>query len=453
MQNYHRQYSIILITFFLLLGLFLPEVSIAQRKKHGEKDTLQAANNDYFKENYMRAEDYVYKPNIKTVLLYRDGFVLTAPIINLNTSEKLILSFDDLDGDYKRMRYTFIHCDAYWTPSDLQPNEYLNAFMEDDITEYKFSFNTLQKYTHYSLSIPNERMNPGLSGNYLLKVYMEDEPDNLILTRRFTIADPKVTITAIVNKPTIVEYRNYKQEVDFSIDKTGYTVNDPYKNLKVIVQQNGRWDNAILNLKPLYINGDQLDYNYEDQNVFSGGNIFREFDIKGMNFYSEFIAKIFKEDDGYHVYLKAEEKKTYKVFASRKDINGRMFIRSDDNINDADIESEYVHVHFFLKYDAPVVDGGIYICGALTDWRFSDDAKMKYNYELKGYEANLYLKQGYYNYQYIFLENGSKVGDETVIEGSHYETDNEYTIYVYHREQGKIFDVLVGFKQFNTFSK
>ncbi|MEI6852995.1 MAG: hypothetical protein WCL06_09135, partial [Bacteroidota bacterium] len=182
-------------------------------------------------------------------------------------------------------------------------------------------------------------------------------------------------------------------------------------------------------------------------------NIFREFDIKGMNFYSEFIAKIFKEDDGYNVYLKAEEKKTYKVFASRKDINGRMFIKSDDNINDVDIESEYVHVHFFLKYDSPMVDGGLYICGALTDWRFSDDAKMKYNYDLKGYEANLYLKQGYYNYQYVFLENGSKVGDETLIEGSHYETDNEYTIYVYHREQGKVYDVLVGYKQFNTFSK
>ena len=449
--NCFRSYFIISILLFAVV--FLPETSLAQHKKHFGKDSVQVGSTDYFKENYMRAEDYIYKPNIKTVLFYREGFALTAPILNLNSTEKLILSFDDLDGDTKRMKYTFIHCDAYWTPSDLQPNEYLNGFYEDDVTDYKFSFNTLQKYTHYSITLPTERMQPTLSGNYLLKVYMEDEPDNLILTRRMMIADNKVNITATVKIPTVVEYRNYRQEVDFSIDKSGYTVNDPYKNLKVIVQQNGRWDNAILNLKPLYINGDKLDYDYEDQNVFTGGNIFREFDIKGMNFYSEFIAKIFKEDDGYNVYLKAEEKKTYKVFASRKDINGRMFIKSDDNINDVDIESEYVHVHFFLKYDAPMVDGGLYICGDLTDWRFSDDAKMKYNYDLKGYEANLYLKQGYYNYQYVFLENGSKVGDETLIEGSHYETDNEYTIYVYHREQGKVYDVLVGYKQFNTFSK
>lgn len=450
-----RQYLIqhIVVFIFLMVQLITPESLLAQRKNRSAKDSANVKLQEYFSDNYMRAEDFIYKPNIKTVLFYREGFALTAPIITFNTSEKLFISFDDLDNNTKRIKYTLIHCDAYWTPSDLLPNEYLTGFYEDDITDYKFSYNTLQKYVHYSLTFPTERMQPILSGNYILKIYIEDEPDNILITRRFMIADPKVDITAVVNKPTIVEYRNYKQEVDFSIDKTNYTINNPYKDLKLIIQQNGRWDNAILNLKPLYINSNILDYNYEDQNVFSGGNIFREFDIKGMNFATEFINKISRETDGYHVYLKADERKTYKVFVSRKDINGRMYIKSDDNITDSDIESEYVFVHFFLKSDVPIIDGGIYICGALTDWRFSEEAKMKYNYELKGYEANLYLKQGYYNYQYIFLENGKKVGDETIIEGSHYETDNEYTIFVFHREQGRSYDVLIGLKQFNTFSK
>ena len=442
-----------LVFTFLVVQLTTPETSFAQRKTRSSKDSTAIKPQEYFSDNYMRAEDFIYKPNIKTVLFYREGFALTAPIITFNTSEKLFISFDDLDNNTKRIKYTLIHCNAYWTPSDLLPNEYLMGFYEDDIADYQFSFNTLQKYIHYSLTFPTERMQPTLSGNYILKIYIENEPENILITRRFMIIDPKVDITAIVNKPTIVEYRNYKQEVDFSIDKTNYTINNPYKDLKVIIQQNGRWDNAIINLKPLYINSNILDYNYEDQNVFSGGNIFREFDMKGMNFATEFINKIRRETDGYHVYLKADERKTYKVFVSRKDINGRMFIKSDDNITDSDIESEYVFVHFFLKSDVPIIDGSIYISGALTDWRFSDEVKMKYNYELKGYESTLYLKQGFYNYQYIFLENGKTVGDETLIEGSHYETDNEYTIYVYHREQGRSYDVLIGLKQFNTFSK
>jgi len=434
-----------------LMLISLP--SWAQKKNRQAKDSIKQNNPDYFSDNYLRAEDYVYKPNIKTVLFYREGFVLTSPIINLNSDEKLVLNFDDLDGDLKRMRYTFFHCDAYWTPSDLRPNEYLRGFYEDDIIDVKYSFNTLQKYTHYSLTIPSDVMQPVLPGNYLLKVYMEDEPENVILTRRFMIVDPKVNITAIVNKPTVVEYRNYRQEVDFSIDKTGYTVNNPYQDIKVIVQQNGRWDNAIRNLKPLYIKGDILDYNYEEENVFPGGNVFRYFDIKSTDAYTEYIAHQVKDSIGYEVFLKEEQRKTFKVFVSQKDIKGRQFIKSDDNITDSDIESEYVYVHFFLKYEAPLLDGGVYIMGGLTDWSYSKEAKMEYNYDWKGYTATLYLKQGYYNYQYVFLENGKKVGDETLIEGSHYETDNEYTIYVYHREQGENYDVLVGLKQFNTFSK
>ncbi|HNZ42057.1 MAG: DUF5103 domain-containing protein [Bacteroidales bacterium] len=445
---YFKPFTVLIICLF-----FFSFHALAQKKNRQAKDSIKQNTPDYFSDNYLRAEDYIYKPNIRTVLFYREGFVLTSPIINLDQGEKLVLKFDDLDGDLKRMRYTFIHCDAYWNPSDLMPNEYLRGFYEDDITDVKYSFNTLQKYTHYSLTIPTDVMQPVLSGNYLLKVYMEDEPENVVLTRRFMIVDSKVNITAIVNKPTVVEYRNYKQEVDFSIDKTGYTINNPYQDLKVIVQQNGRWDNAIRNLKPLYIKGEILDYNYEEENVFPGGNVFRYFDIKSTNAYTEYIAHQVKDSIGYEVFLKEEQRKTFKVFVSQKDIKGRQFIKSDDNITDSDIESEYVYVHFFLKYDAPLQDGAIYILGGLTDWSYSKEAKMEYNYEWKGYTATLYLKQGYYNYQYVFLENGKQVGDETLIEGSHYETDNEYTIYVYSRELGENYDVLIGLKQFNTFSK
>lgn len=438
--------------FTLLMMAFIPD-AIGQKKKKSTSDSISSNNYDYFKTNYLRTENYVYKPNIKTVLFYREGFKLTDPIIILNSGEKVVLEFDDLDGDYKNMSYTLIHCDANWNPSDLLPNEYLNGFFEYNLSEHKFSFNTLQRYTHYSLVIPDDKVVPVLSGNYILKVFMQDEPDHIILTRRLMIADNKVSIQAWVKQPTIVEYRNYKQEVDFSIDKKGYVIQNVYNDLKVVVQQNGRTDNAVKNLKPLYIKGDILEYNYEEENVFSGGNIFREFDIKAMNFYTEFIAKIYKDESGYQVYLKPDIRKSFKVFQSRKDINGRVFIKSDDNARDTDIESEYVYVHFFLNYEAPLVNGAIYVFGGLTDWSLSNEGKLKYNYELKGYETTLYLKQGFYNYQYLFLENGTKIADETLIEGSHYETDNEYTIFVYHRVPGTGFDALIAFKQLNTFSR
>ena len=69
---------------------------------------------------------------------------------------------------------------------------------------------------------------------------------------------------------------------------------------------------------------------------------------------------------------------------------------------------------------------------------------MIYNFDLNAYEAKILLKQGYYNYEYVFLENMSKTGDATFLEGSYWETKNEYTIFVYHRQPGDSYDQLVG---------
>lgn len=415
--------------------------------------TTAPADNDYYKEYRIRYEDYEYVPNIKTVLLYRDGFELSAPILDFNSDQKLVLKFDDLNAGLQHYKYTIIHCDASWRPSPLLPQEYINGFTEDDITEQKYSFNTLQRFTHYSMVFPTANLTPSKSGNYLLVVYPEGEPDSVSFTRRFMIVDNKLNIDARVNRARDIEYHNYKQEIDFTIDGSQYRITDPYKNLKVIIQQNNRWDNAVRNIQPAYVKGDLLDYNFLDGTLFSGGNEFRWFDIKGLKWKPETTRKVEKDSAGYEVYIKNDERATFKTYYSLKDINGRRLIKSEDNVTDTDIESEYVHVHLFLNYEAPLSNGSIYVLGALTGWRFSEEGLMKYNYDRRGYEANLYLKQGYYNYQYAFVENGSSVGDESLIEGMHYETENDYTIYAYYRSEGTVYDQLIAVKQFNTYTK
>ncbi|MEI6764240.1 MAG: DUF5103 domain-containing protein [Bacteroidota bacterium] len=451
----------------LSLGLFItscsPKTTVSRYSDDPHADSLSLeikkkeknaapADVDYYKEYRIRYEDYEYADNIKTVLLYRDGFELSAPIINFNSDEKLVLKFDDLNAGLLHYKYTIIHCDAYWRPSQLMPQEYINGFTEDDITTQKYSFNTLQRYTSYSLTFPTSNLTPSKSGNYVLVVYPEGEPDSVSLTRRFMIVDNKLSVNAKVNRARDIEYHNYKQEVDFTIDGSQFRITDPYKNLKVVLQQNNRWDNAVNNLQPAYVKGDLLDYNYLDACVFSGGNEFRWFDIKGLKWKPETTRKVEKDSAGYEVYINQDERATFKTYYSLKDINGRRLIKSEENVTDTDIESEYVHVHLFLNYEAPLSNGSIYVLGALTGWRFSNEGLMKYNYARHGYEANLYLKQGYYNYQYVFVENGKQQGDESLVEGMHYETENDYTIYAYYRAEGTLYDQLIAVKQFNTYS-
>ncbi len=426
-------------------------ISINKEKKIilDEDNTSLYENYDYYTNDFLRYEDYIYKPNIHTVLLHRKGWELSAPIIQLNTDEKLTLSFDDLDGDIKNYKYTIIHCSYEWKPSPLSKNEYINGFKDNYITNFKLSFNTIQKYTHYELTFPESNiMTPLISGNYLLIVYLDDET-NIYFSKRFMIIDPKITINATIKRATSIEYKDYKQEIDFTINKSGYNIPNIYSDLKVSILQNGRWDNAVKNIKPFIVKGDILDYNYDDINVFNGGNEFRYFDIKSIKYYSDRIKKITYEDGKNHVYLLPDLPRQFKTYESYKDINGRRLIKTED-ANNNDIESDYAVVHFFLPYYEEFDNGNLYIFGALTNWQFTKEAIAKYNYQEKGYMASLFLKQGYYNYQYVFLEDGKNSGDETLIEGNHYETENEYTILVYHKEPGTVYDKLIGLKQINS---
>jgi hypothetical protein len=419
--------------------------------KKEKKDSIKKLeiNDDKPVETKITYYNYTSSDKIKTILLYKDGFELSLPLIELNSQEKLVLSFDDLAYGNTNYKYTFVHCDADWTPSDLQPYEFIKGFTEDYINDYEYSFNTIQKYTHYKLQFPTENMLLTKSGNYIIKVYQDGYADNPLFTRRFMIVEPKVTISASAKRATLIEEMDYKQEIDFTVNYANYPIANPYQDVKVVITQNNRTDNAITNLKPKYVNNNQLVYDYEQGNTFYGGNEFRIFDIKSLKYKTINLAKIGYDTSGYYAYLLPDEKKAFKNYYYYQDINGRKLIKTEDNRN-SDIEAEYVNVHFNLPYNFNVVGGNIYVLGALTDWNFTNEGLLKYNFLNHTYETSIYLKQGYYNYIYVFLEDGKTVGDETLVEGTRYETENEYAIYVYCKENGSTYDKLVGVKVFNA---
>ena len=239
-----------------------------------------------------------------------------------------------------------------------------------------------------------------------------------------------------------------QQEIDFIIFKQSYDISNPYGNLKVKIFQNGRTDNVIENLSPSMIRGNEIIYDYDKENVFNGGNEFRQLDIKDFRYQSERIRKILYDENGYQIYLWDDERRPYKYYLSKEDINGKKLIQSEKGTN-PDIEGDYARVHFSLPYPAPRIDGNIYVIGALTDWEFTEEGKLKYNFEKHGYETSIYLKQGFYNYLYVFLENGQTKGDVTLIEGNHFETNNEYSIYVYYHEPGTFYDKLIAVEYLN----
>ncbi len=410
-----------------------------------------AQEDEYVNENQLRYDDYVYKPNIKTAQLYESTWEYSAPLIKFNAGEQLLLSFDDIDADQKQYSLSVVHCDAKWNPSDLMQSEFLQGFYDLNIINFNFSINTLQKYTHYSILFPTQNMILSKSGNYIVYVYQDGDKKNLVLTRRFMVYDEKVSVTGNIQQAIGDDEQYEKQHIDFSIINTSYDITNSSVDLKVVLTQNNRWDNTVYDIKPTFNTPQQLTYSLDKLSTFNGGNEFRYFDIRSLRTYTERINNITKDENNKnHVELMVDENRSLKNYIFYNDFNGSFLIKNRDMSGNNDLEADYVFVKFFLPFDNAAADGNFYVLGKLTNWKLDKGNKMEYNYKRQGYECTLYIKQGYYNYIYAFLKDKTIAGDETVVEGNHWETENDYSIYVYHRQRGTYYDQLIGVRRFNS---
>lgn len=395
-------------------------------------------------------ENAVYREEIKSVQLFREGNERSNPVIELESDATLVLKFDDLAEDAKNFSYTLVHCDANWAESFIQQSEYLSGFLDNPLTDNAMSFNTTVRYVNYQLRIPNEDCSPQLSGNYALVIFEDNNRENLVLIQRFYVVEPMVRIEGLVKKATFDPFNGENQEVDFKIVNEKLRLLNPREDIKVVLMQNRRWDNAVLNLKPSFIRDNILDYDYNKENVFPGGNEFRYFDIRTKRYNGENVEDIKFIRPYYHVKLFQDAVRSNKKYGSYKEMNGNFVVESQDRVTDFDTECDYVFVHFYLPMESELTGGSVNVFGALTGWNANKTNQMKWSSENAGYELTLLLKQGYYNYQYVYVPSGAKKADSVNLEGSFFITENEYQIFAYYRDQATRYDRLVGFVTINS---
>ena len=346
-----------------------------------------------------------YNQQIKTLLCHKIQDELSLPLLNLNAEDQLLVSFDDLDADIKDYYYTIIHCNSDWTASDLMQSEYISGFTDEPITDYEFSFNTLQQYTHYSFSFPSEEMKALLSGNYVFKIF--EESGKTVAYKRFMILETKVTIEAQVRRATLAEDRKTKHEIDFTIKHPNLVVADPFSDIKVTIKQNNKEDNAITELTPIFVKNNELVYDYEDDNTFWANNEFRHFDIKSLRFQSDRIKEITYDSTFNHVYLFKDRTRPFDRYSIEPDINGKFLIKSQEGWKSS-IEADYAFVHFTLPVDH-ISYGDLYILGGVSDWELKEDFKLEYNNEQKQYKTIPCLKflKSLQTYRIYRLQHGS----------------------------------------------
>ncbi len=391
----------------------------------------------------LRNHDFVYLPNIRAVQFHLDGLPLTNPILNLGAGGQLRLAFDDLNEDVMDYVYEIVHCDQDWTPSELDELDFLDGFNGERIEEYDFSYNTLRDYTHYDLWLPNEDVRWTVSGNYLIHVYEDDERRRPAITRRFMVTESIVRIASESVAPSQVSKFRTHQEIDFLVNHKGFEIRNPRQEITAVVLQNGRWDNAVTDLKPAFIKGEDLIFDFQNKIVFSAGKEHRFVDLRTFRYLTERMADIREEQTHYDVVLKKEGSRTFQNFRSYQDLNGKFVIEHLERPN-GDIEGDYASVFFAVGVTQELFDTEVYLVGNFTDWLIKPEYKMVYNPAVGAYVGRVWLKQGFYDYLYVGLTEGSTEPDYETFEGNWHETENEYQILVYYRPFGQRFDRLIG---------
>ncbi|MEO9022589.1 MAG: DUF5103 domain-containing protein [Ginsengibacter sp.] len=402
------------------------------------------------KGSYSQAPDSIYAENIKTVRMFNSGNQLSLPVISLNGGNRVELFFDDLDADVKYYYYTYQLCNSDWTPANLGQFDYLKGFTQSRITTYRFSSVALTRYTHYQISLPEGSMYPTRSGNYIVKVYLNGDTSQLVFTRRLMVVDNKTSIIARVTKPLSPQYFYTHQKLQFTIDAKALSSLNASQQIKVVILQNSRWDNAQKDLKPTFIRGSTLEYNSENTAVFPAGKEWRWLDLRDFHLQSDRVASADYKRYSTDIFLRPDGSLAGQQYMYYKDLNGMSSIEADRGTNPY-WEGDYATVYFSFVPPNGVAyaNKDLYLFGQLTDYGFTDSLKMTFNPDKHIYETHLFLKQGYYDYTYIAVDrNNPAIRSE--LDGDYFETENLYTILVYYRPFIGRSDELVGVANFDS---
>jgi hypothetical protein len=392
-------------------------------------------------------ENKIYQPNIKTVECFNAQKEQSIPVITLNSNEQLVFSFDDLNGGSKIYWYAIEHCTSDWKPSRLSTMDFLEGLSDDRIQDFKYSFGTLQKYTHYQLRLPNTQIKPKISGNYLLKVYEDGNLNKPVVSQKFFVVENVVTIAADVVPSQQVALRFSNQKLNFTILHK-IAIQNPYTDLKVVVMQNADPLTASVNTKPSFIKPGTLVYNDLNSNDFPGGNEFRKFDIRSLRYKAENVQDIIK-DSIINVVLFQDPVANKAKYSNLIDENGAFFIRNNEGREPA-TDADYAGVAFTLNSPPPSKNGEAYVIGRFNNYVLNMSNKLSYDSSKKRFLGNITLKQGLYDYKYVWLDKDSGKIDQTVFEASFFETDNTYQVFVYYRKPGSRWEELIGFTNINN---
>lgn len=375
--------------------------------------------------------------NIKTISFVQNGENVV-PVFNLKDGFQF--QFDDLYGDEANYFYVLTHCDYDWKESQLSKAEYIDGFDDQRIQKIENSFNTLQLYTHYTLSFPNNFTRFKVTGNYILTILNNNK--EVVFSKKFILYENLVSVPMQIKRPRTSQFLDTKHNLDFTIKSDVIQFQNPLLNVKVLLMQNGNFNTTIKDVKPMYTIGNDLIYRYDSETQFWAGNEFLNFYNKDIRAANNTVALV-RSNETYNSILYTNNARRNNIYSFFPDINGNFLVRNL-NVENYHIEADYAWVFFSLRAPEYFGKKDIYVNGMFDGYTLSDENRMEYNAKTGMYEKAIFIKQGFVNYQYTIADKNGVIDHENAIDGNFYQTLNDYMTLVYYRENGQRYDRVIG---------
>lgn len=376
--------------------------------------------------------------SIKSIQLYANGDNNQPPIIELESEDRLTLSFDELTDINGQFRITFSHHDKYWKPSNIPQDWYLDGIGELVLGGGNKSNSRGPAYTHYEMNISQDEVKFVRSGNYLLHVSDATTGHELFSLPFFIIEDAgelSSTSQTIFNSG-----KNFSAEHRlFSTYEYPEFVEYPDFDLSFAFAQNRFWTDTRFSESSDFNTPGSAKFDLSPSNAFPA-NI--DLILKDLSNFSQNTYNIIEWIPG----------STPPEAILREDVINFLDSGSDSRYRTfepkSSLRSSYANVLFRLEGDENLTDDDkVYILGDFNQWTANDRSALTLNPNSGYWEIRQLLKEGAYSYQYVRSGVDSEVSLNSL-------TDNrtakvqEYMSFVYFNDPELKFDRLLAIEIF-----
>lgn len=413
-------------------GLFLTLVSCATTNQNRGRSNRETPANLY-ESGFALSQQQPPPSNIQSIKLAPQGNSNGAPVIELNSSQKLTLSFDYLGGQSRQFRVSVSHRRQDWQESPITPSTYLDSFSSAYIQNAKSSISNKPPYRHVEYSFPNNSLKPAVSGNYFIEVY-DYESGNLLFSMPFFISEEKGNIETNIDRLYASSKNGRPLHQLYSIFEYPSFVEFPQFDLSMSFVQNRFWGRTKTPEFLDTITPGQLQGRLSRDQSYIGNFEFNTLNLGDFNADGQQIVEYQPGSTPPKVILRRD--------TPNLDLPSQYLPLSSLRKSLDDRSSDYARVQFSLESgNLTNPEDEIYIVGQFNNWMISELNKMTYNYDSQLWTGEALIKQGTYAYKYVVVRNNRI--DDLALDQGFLSNRQEYMTFVYFKDPDKNFDRLL----------